>query len=422
MRRNSLLTLKRYHLRKGTPVPEGQEAYEGANVEHAKAQERRGKVAKNAGSKALQGMVTIQVLEEHAWAHERLQKHLEEEGHITKATFTSWEMGFKDNDGEASSIPLNGARFEVHFDSEPQWPPVTRIEGKRLPKKEAKTRPDGGKRAVILPDLQLPFVDEQALSIATQIIQDVKPDQIIFIGDTLDLSSWGRFVQRPEFAEATRQSFEQFYQLLYGLRAANRTAEIIVLEGNHEERMQRDLLLNAKAAYGLKKVTDPEGWPVMSVPNICDFESLDIEYIPGYPANRYWLNERLQIIHGDLARPNGKSARAVVNRERVSTIFGHTHRRESATVTSQDYHGGKQHQTYNIGCLARLDGAVPSGKTGYDTRTGKSVQNFMDWQHGLMVVDYQPGNAPFHAQQVEINTFDGYHTRFNGKTYAPHGV
>jgi hypothetical protein len=401
--------------------PKNQEWENDPNPEREKARSeaRRGRVAKSAGETATSKLITIQVLEEHALYHEKLKKHLEEEGHLTKVTFTDWEMGYKDADGEASSIPLHGTRFEIAFDSEPKWPPVTQIKGERLPKKEAKTRPDGGKRAVIMPDLQLPYVDEKALSVALQVIQDVKPDQIIFIGDTLDLSAWSKYVQRPEFADATRGSFIQLYELLFGLRADNRHAEIIVLEGNHEARMDKDLLINAQHAHGLKKVTEPEGWPVMSVPNLCDFESIDIQYIPGYPANRFWLNERLQIIHGDLARPNAKSAKAVVNRERVSTIFGHTHRRESATATSQDYHGGKQHSTYNIGCLCRLDGAVPSGKTGYDPRTGRNVENYMDWAHGLMVVDYLPGDKPFHAQQVEINTFDGYQTRFNGKFYEP---
>jgi hypothetical protein len=319
----------------------------------------------------------------------------------------------------ADKIPLNSTRVEVQFNTEPEWLPVTRIEGKRLPKKEAKTRPDGGKRAVILPDLQLPYIDEQALSVALQIVRDVKPDQIIFIGDALDLSAWSKYIQRPEYAQATRESFTQLYQLLYGLRAENRQAQIVVLEGNHSARIEKNLLMNAQSAFGLKRADQPEGWPVMSVPNLCAFDTLDIEYIPGYPANRFWLNERLQIIHGDLARPNGKSARAIVNRERVSTIFGHTHRIEQASQTSQDYHGGKQHHTFNIGCLCRLDGAVPSLKTGIDGRTGENIPNYMDWAHGLLVVDYQEGDAPFHAQQVHINTFDDYHTRFNGRTYTP---
>jgi len=401
-------------------MPEKNPEYDGnPEAERERANARRKRVATQTGQSALSSFITP---EQRQKLHNQLDKAIDEYGgNIGKVTFTEWEMGYTTGGEEktADKIPLNSTRVEVHFDTEPQWPVVTRIEGKSLPKKEAKTKPDGGKRAVILPDLQLPYVDEKALSVAIQIIQDTKPDQIIFIGDTLDLSAWGRFVQRPEFAEATRESFKQFYNLLYGLREDNRTAQIIVIEGNHEERMNRDLLMNAQSAYGLKRADQPEGWPVMSVPNLCAFDTLDIEYVPGYPANRFWLNERLQIIHGDLARPSGKSARAVVNRERVSTIFGHTHRIEQASQTSQDYHGGKQHQTFNIGTLSLINGGVPSGKSGYDSRTGQTLQNFHDWQHGLMVVDYQEGDKPFHAQQVHINTFDDYNTRFNGKTYQP---
>lgn len=407
-------------IKRGTyPMPPRNPEYDGnPDAERERVIARQRRVSKTAG-KVTAGMVEIIVPEEHLSKFEKLKTFLEEKGNVSKARFSDYQQGSKNADGEYEKHDLSASRFTIEFESEPKWPVVTAIKGNRLPKKEAKTRPDGGKRAVILPDLQFPYVDEQALGVAIQIIQDVKPDQIIFIGDTLDLSAWGKYVQRPEFAEATKHSFKQLYDLLYGLRADNRHSDIIVLEGNHEARMDKDLLLNAQNAYGLKKVTQPEGWPVMSVPNLCDFESLDVEYIPGYPANRYWLNERLQIIHGDLARPSGKSARAVVSRERVSTIFGHTHRIEQASQTSQDYNGGKQHHTFNIGTLSKIDGGVPSVKTGYDTKTGAHIENYMDWQHGLMVVDYQEGDAPFHAQQVHINTFDGYTTRFNGKTYKP---
>lgn len=414
--RNTLFTLQRYHQKIGTKV-ERQEPYIDAKDEKEKADRRRG-VSKTAGGAAMKGMVSIFVKEEHKDYHEQLQKHLDEYGTASKARFSDYQMGMKNADGEFEAHDLKAVRFEVNFDTEPKWPPVNRIESVRLPKKESKKGPDESKTAVILPDLQIPFHDEEAVNVALQIVRDAKPDKIVILGDMLDLSAWGKYEQRPEFARATQDSIIEAHKLLATLRKLAPMSEIAVMAGNHEQRMEKSLLANAQAAYGLKRADQPDGWPVMSVPYLCAFDQLDVEYVAGYPASRYWINERLQIKHGNRVRSSGSTAKLVSDDERVSTIFGHIHRIEAHYKTVNVYEGGKTNAAYSIGCLCRIDGSVPSTHNSYDL-DGQPVKNYENWQQGLAVIGYQEGYGSFNVQQIYINSFEGYAAHYNNRTYKP---
>lgn len=393
--------------------------YENPEAERERAASRRRGVAPTAGRRALKGMVQFTVPEEHAVYHQELQEALDEHGALNKASFTDWQGFIKNDDGEPEIVDLHRKRFDVKFNAEPQWPVPTRVESLVLPKKESKKAPEASKSAVILPDLQIPFEDKEAVSVALQIVEDVKPDKIILLGDALDLSAWSKYVQRPEWATATQDAIIELHKLLAHLRKTNPTADIVVLAGNHELRMGNNLLMNAQAAYGLKRADDMEGWPVMSVPYLCAFDQLGVEYVDGYPANRHWINERLQVRHGSISRSGGSTAKAVSNDERVSTIFGHVHRIETQYKTVNVYGGGRTNFAHTPGCLCRIDGHVPSTKGGIDQRTNQPVENYENWQQGLSVVSYQDGDAPFSLEQVYINTMSGYEAMYRGKTYRP---
>jgi hypothetical protein len=154
----------------------------------------------------------------------------------------------------------------------------------------------------------------------------------------------------------------------------------------------------------------------MSVPYLTAMDSLEISYLAGYPANRYWINDNVQVRHGQRVRSAGSTARMVADDERASTIFGHVHRMESHMKTVHTREGGKTNAAYSIGCLCKIDGSAPSTKGGFDL-DGNPVTNYEDWQNGFAVVDYEDGDSPFSVQPIYINTFNGYEARYNGKTY-----
>lgn len=301
----------------------------------------------------------------------------------------------------------------------PQWPviqtgPPIKISA---PKKKPRKLQDNWQHAVILPDVQIGFYrdlanelhpthDEAALSVALQIVSDVQPDVVVIIGDTIDLPELGRFRYSPPFAQTTQASIDRLTIWLAEIRAAASDAEIVYLAGNHEERLPNYLMDNAMASFGIKRgASPPEDWPVLSIPFLCRLEEVGVEFFPGYPANVYWLNDRLRVIHGVRVCSTGSTVHRYLNDERVSTIVGHIHRREWGERTRATRRGARTILAASPGCLCRVDGKVPSTKAGIDLN-GVPMTSYEDWQQGLAVVRYQEGDGPFLYEPISI--FDGW--------------
>jgi len=285
------------------------------------------------------------------------------------------------------------------------------------------------KLAIVLPDIQAgfrryedgtldPIHDPKALDVALQIIKDTKPDQVVLNGDNLDLPQLGRFSQENSFAQTLNPTLDYVHQFLAQIRANAPDTRIVYLAGNHELRLSKYIMQYAERLHGVKQAGTEE--KVLTIPFLLNLVDIDCEYKSGYPAAQYWINERLKAIHGHLVRPAGKTAAAIVNQEETSTVFGHIHRHEYAARTAKNFQGARFVIAQSFGCLARVDGAVPSYGSGIDEMTEQPVQNWENWQQGLGAVYYQEGDKPFDTQQITIQTHNGYETRFNGKIYVPH--
>jgi predicted phosphodiesterase len=321
-------------------------------------------------------------------------------GHIKK--FSTYQTITKDENGEAEIHDLWAFQFSPAFEDGPDWPVINPGPSISLPKSTVKKTPRKGfKKAIIVPDIQIgyyrlddgtyePCHDERAVSIALQVISDTQPDLIVCVGDNLDFPELGKYRHSPAYAYTTQKSIDRAAVLGFELRAAAPNARIVWLAGNHEERLPNFILDNAKAAFGLRKGDTPKSWPVMSVPSLCRFDESKIEYIPGYPAGDFWINEKLRVIHGNRVKSNGSTAHIYLNQEKVSVIYGHIHRCEIAWKTRLDFDGARTIMAASPGCLARIDGAVPSTKGGIDL-DGRPVPVTEDWQQGLGIVYFQDG-------------------------------
>ena len=204
------------------------------------------------------------------------------------------------------------------------------------------------------------------------------------------------------------------------LRAIAPEAEIRLIEGNHDVRVQKSIIRNAKEAFGLRRAgTTPKDWPVLSIPFLLRLDELGIEYIGGYPAGITWVNDNLACIHGLKVRSSSSTAKAVVDDERGSIIFGHVHRLETEYKTVRTRHGEKTRFAASAGCLCRIDGAVPSMKSGIDPM-GRPLQTWENWQQGMVFVDYVPGDGGYNLNPVYINRgtawFWGNRYQYEGNT------
>lgn len=326
-----------------------------------------------------------------------------------------WQGFMKDADGEAQVIDLHSISLVPKWADGPAWPVIeqgksVKVATPAATKTGSKRSPDGYRTCVVLPDIQIgyfrgadglePTHDEQALSVALQIVKSANPELVVLVGDNLDLPEMSRYRCSPAWAGTMQAAIDRATQLAAELSVAAPGADIIWLAGNHEERLPNFIKDNAAAAFGLRRGLTPEDWPVLSVPYLCRFDEFGVEYKPGYPASHYWINERLRVIHGDLVG-QGSTAHKYLSREKVSVIYGHIHRREWAELTREDYDGARTILAASPGCLARIDGAVPSTKQGEDL-DGRPLRRTENWQQGVAVVTFEPGDGKFFYEQVPI--------------------
>lgn len=360
----------------------------------------------------------------------------EDVGQVKTVRVGTYQGLAKDVDGEIHVKDLESASivFSPAWETGPRWPVVqqaapTLIEPQAVPR-APRHRELEWETAVILPDPQIgyrvfddgttldPFHDEQAMDVALQILRTLEDDrgvnQVVNLGDFLDLPAFGKYEQEVAFATTTQQAIDRGHVFLAQQRASAPGSKIVVLEGNHDRRMQRFVTANALASFGLRRANTPEAWPVMSIPYLLRMEELRVTYIDAWPAGVWWVNDRLRAIHGDKVRSGGSTAAAYTqDTPHISTVFGHIHRQEVQSKTVYDRVGKIRSMAVSPGCLCRVDGAVPSvnGSTSVD---GRPVTNWENWQQGIAVITYLP-NGPFYVDLVQID--DGQ-TVYQGQEFV----
>lgn len=363
----------------------------------------------------------------------------EEVGSVKSMKIGKWQTVTKDESGEAQIHDLKGTSIVLspRWDEGPEWPVVTPGPKYNVPKGKGKSRKTKDwETAVILPDMQMgyykkslelnaalePIHDESAISIALKLVEEMNPDQVVMLGDNLDFAEFGKYLTAPTFKQLTQATIDRATLLCAQVRAAAPKAKITWIAGNHEARLARYIQTNAEAAFGLTrgKLSDElrDNWPVLSVPNLCRMDDFGIDYLSGYPESFLALNENLIIRHGDRVTSNGSTTTKYLNDAHKSVIYGHIHRVEVAYRTRVSEAGPRTIMAASPGCLCRIDGAVPSTKSGADEFGRPLMQGAENWQQGLAVVQYQPkgvGEEWFNYEQMWIYNGRGI---FRGVEYV----
>lgn len=304
----------------------------------------------------------------------------------------------------------------------------TVIKAAKAPRK-APAHLKGWRTAVILPDPQFgfrslpegldPFHDERALSVALQVLAAVASetvvDEIVNLGDFLDLPAHSKYEQHANFQSTTQAAIDEGHRFLARQRATSPHSRIYLLEGNHDKRISDRIALFNLQSQGLRRADMPEDWPQMSAPMLLRLNEkhLNVEYVSGYPASKVWLNDWIKCVHGTIVRSSGSTASAYSRSERTSTLFGHIHRLEAHHTTQQDRYGPVRLFAATPGCLCRVDGTVPSVRGGVDLH-GRPIKSYEDWQQGLCVLRYRLDEPRYALDLVHIQ--DGW-TMYGGQEF-----
>lgn len=273
----------------------------------------------------------------------------------------------------------------------------------------------GWKTAVILPDPQFgfrnidgeldPFHDDAAIDVALQVLsavaKDSRIDVVVNLGDFLDLPAHSRYDQHNTWQQTTQAAIDAGHRFLARQRATVPGSKIVVLEGNHDKRISDTVLKFNAASFGLKRAEVPDDWPAMTAPFLLRTDDLNVEWLDGYPARKFWINDWIKCVHGSIVRSSGSTASAYSRSDRTSTIFGHIHRIEIHHTTMQDRYGPVRQFAATPGCLCRVDGAVPSVKGAMDL-SGRPLTNYEDWQQGVMILRYREDSPKYVLDTVHI--------------------
>lgn len=243
-----------------------------------------------------------------------------------------------------------------------------------------------------------PIHDERALQVGQMLCKDIQPDEIINLGDTVDLAALSRFSPDSDhFHRTLGPSFQRVHDYYAQLRADNPWAKITEVDSNHNTRLKSFVLKYAPAMYGLQRAGEEGEYPVLSYPFLANLGKLGVDWVSGYGAAEYIYGAEygtppIIFKHGNSAVSNGSTAsKESKENPDVNVVRGHTHRQEAHYRTNR---AGNYLASIIVGVACRTTGEVPSYHSAVDDK-GNVVKYQEDWQQGVLVVHDYDGNYQF---------------------------
>lgn len=241
---------------------------------------------------------------------------------------------------------------------------------------------------VIVPDSHGCYIDKEAAAAFLSDLEILRPAEILMLGDHLDC---GAFLSEnmvlgtvPETDATFEDDVKATNVFLDEIQKRVPGASITYIEGNHEARIERQIIKwskgNASVAKSIRKVYGPE--------LVLELDKRCIRFIKR--SERYdGLSMRGTIDIGNCLARHGKkcgkhAAQATVEQFGCNVVFAHTHRVQVASkATPRGVAYG-----WSFGCLAQL---IPLY---YDTDP-------TDWAHGYGIQAVNPDSG-FLTLQVPI--------------------
>lgn len=223
----------------------------------------------------------------------------------------------------------------------------------------------------IINDTHNPFQDRDALALTETVLQEIKPDYIVYNGDVNDFYQLSTFDKNPERANSLQDDINSTIGMFVRHVEMFPLTKKIMLMGNHEDRLRKFLWSKSPALGALDALSLEELF------HLKDFEIQLVPYEQGVMVNGVFL-----IIHGDLASQHSSyTAKSLFDKHGGCGIAGHSHR--GGSFYKRDRFG--THGWYENFCLCRLD---PDW-----------VKN-PNWQQGFSLVHFH--GKHFWIEQVPI--------------------
>lgn len=231
------------------------------------------------------------------------------------------------------------------------------------------------KQEVILfiSDIHAPYQDNMAIRAVIAFGKELQPDRIILMGDIVDFYAISSFRKDPIRALQLQKEIDEAVSILRIIRNEFPKIPIDLIQGNHEQRLQKYLWTKASELSGLRQ---------LNVPALLKLESFNITY---HSTGRMKYRG-LMIKHGDKVRKHSAyTARGEFDETGLSGISAHTHRIGLHCQTNE----AGRYFWYEIGCLCKLNAEYMEGKT-------------PNWQQGFAVGYFKKGSAKCNIHIIPI--------------------
>lgn len=262
----------------------------------------------------------------------------------------------------------------------------------------------------------VPLHDERKVATALAIAKYLRPALIVNLSDTLDAGEISRFApDSDQFFRTLTPSIQRIHDFYAQMRSDNPQARIVEVASNHNERLNKTVMKQLPAFYGLQRPGDSQ-YPVLSYPYLTNLEHVGVEWIGGYPAGTLMYKthggDTIRFAHGT-ETSSGMStaaAKAMRNNGDVVNIQGHDHKHSEAWKTTRE---GRYIGSIVIGALCKTTGEVPGWHTSVGD-DGKVVPYQENWQSSVLHIrDHKDGNIEYN--RIFINA-DGS-AAYNGKRF-----
>jgi hypothetical protein len=215
------------------------------------------------------------------------------------------------------------------------------------------------KLIVAISDLQVPYHSERAVKALEQFITQVEPDDVICVGDEMDMPTVGRWNKglAAEYLPVLGKQRDETCRIMERLKIRH------VMRSNHTDRLQTYLRKYAPALHGL---------PELELPAFLRYEELGITY----HREPWEFATGWAMLHGDegsMSQAGGVTALGLAKRIGRSVLCGHTHRMGLTGVTEM-FRGKALHTLwgFEVGHLM-------------DTRKAHYIKAGASWQMGFGV-------------------------------------
>jgi UDP-2,3-diacylglucosamine pyrophosphatase LpxH len=208
----------------------------------------------------------------------------------------------------------------------------------------------GVEMAVFISDVHIPYHDRKALTVTNKFLDLYQPEKIILGGDIMDMYNVSRFDKNPMRSFDLQWEFDEAKKVVEDIRKRNPKARIIMLPGNHEDRLQKYLWKNPEIC-GMRALGVPYqlGLKEMGIEWKKEFTHKGVLFTHGDFATKYTANKNLEV-HG------------------MNGVSGHKHTQQ--TIVRTNRHG--KATWLSVGHLA-------------DVSKAEYVNN-PDWQQGFGAV------------------------------------